>query len=620
MTSTAAIETLERWLALDAIGPLDAEIGRLLLDLDAQSDARLPLAAALTSRALSEGHSCLSLAALLARMQPQEEPAAGPSQDESRALRQVLEASDLVAAGDASQVPPACPLVLDGSDRLYLRRYFRYEQQVAWLLRARCIGQPVCDDPARVRAVLERHFRLGGQVPDWQAVAVLAGLSSPLAVITGGPGTGKTSTVLWLLACHLQLALEAGGPLPRIALAAPTGKAATRLGDSLRARKAALDVAEAVREAIPDTPATVHRLLGTLPGSSGYRHHAGHPIEADIVIVDEASMIDLPLMAHLLDALDAHTRLVLLGDRNQLASVEAGNVLAAICRAAGEQGMSPARSASLAELAGFEVPASAQAGAFADHVVELRESWRFDSGSGLGRLASEVMAGQADRVIEGLRDGRFKDVEWRAGEMPARALVQSLGEHFAGLAEAADAAEALALSNRHGVLTALREGPHGCEMINEQLERVLRQRAGVGLHDPWYRGRLLMIRENDYAHELFNGDIGIVWPDDEGRLGACFPAADGVRRLPLSSLPAHASAWAVTIHKSQGSEFDRVSIVLPQGSARVLGRELLYTAITRARQAVTILGGETALRHAVGHSTRRESGLADMLMAGTGPD
>lgn len=599
------VELLARWQARGVLRPLDAELGRLLLELDSKAEAELGLAAAGTSLALSEGHSCLALARLPELLGA--EPGDLPGREQ---LQQILRGSRLVDDSGSEQPKP---LVLDAAGRLYLRRYFRYEQRVAESLRARLAASIEACDTKAVRTALEKYFKLDSEQVNWQAIAVLAGLQSRLTVITGGPGTGKTTTVLWLMATMIELATSAGKSAPRIVLAAPTGKAAARLGESLRERRITLDCSEGVRAAIPDSAATLHRLLGTIPGSSRFRHHADNPIDADVVIVDEASMIDLPLMARLLDALDDDTSLVLLGDRNQLASVEAGNVLAAICQAAGSGEVSTQRAEMIKQVIGASLGSDPQATGFSDQVVELRRSWRFEEHSGLGQLAQAVLAGDSDAVIEGLREGHYADIGWQEHDDPVRAMIASLGDDFAALADATDAATALSQVSQQGVLTALREGGYGCDGINAGMDRYLRLRAGVGSAQVWYKGRLLLIQHNDYANALFNGDIGIVWPDANGRLAACFPQADGIRRLPLSSLPAHTSAWAMSIHKSQGSEYDRVNIILPRTDARVLGRELLYTAITRARQSVTLISSEQALRHALDRSTRRDSGLAEML-------
>jgi exodeoxyribonuclease V alpha subunit len=608
---------LRRLQNLHALRPLDVEIGRFVLELDADADAAFGLAAAVASLAVAQGHSCLPLSRLGEVLAEAAPPGVElPPLPDAGMLCTALRGSRLVGSGAADA---RAPLVLDASERLYLRRYFRHEVQVADALRVRVAGkeQATTDVPG-LRALLQRHFALDGDRVDWQAVAVLTGLLSPLTVITGGPGTGKTTSVLWLLSALIEQALLRGAPPPRMRLAAPTGKAAARLGESLRERVARLDCDEAVRAAIPLEASTLHRLLGTIPESTRFRHHREHPLDVDLVVVDEASMVDLPLMARLLDAMPPQARLVLLGDRDQLASVEAGNVLAGICAAAGEGGVSPARAALLREVAGFDVPADASALPFADAVIELRDSHRFGSDSGLGRLAATIRAGDADAVVEGLRVGAFPGIESEPASVadPSSSVTERYVEVFAGLAGHADPATALREAGRVRVLTALREGPSGCVTLNAALEHRLRQRAGVGAGAAWYAGRLLLVIENDYGTELFNGDIGIVLADADGHLLAWFPSGDGVRSLPLQALPAHESAYAMTIHKSQGSEFDEVMIVLPADDARVLGRELLYTAVTRARGAVRLLASDEALRRTIGRSTRRHSGLADRLRAG----
>lgn len=604
---------LGRLQRLHALRPLDAELGRLLLQLDRAADPALGLAAAATSQAVAQGHSCLPLNRLSAVL----EAGGGrrlPPLPDAATLRRALRASKLVGGPDS---PPRArlPLWLDAADRLYLGRHFHYEARVAEVL-CRLLADPprMAVDAATLRRRLSRHFRLEGEAPDWQAVAVATGLLSRLTVITGGPGTGKTTTVLWLLVALLEQAREEGREPPRIRLAAPTGKAAARLGESLRERLPKMDLDASVREAMPPNASTVHRLLGVRAGSSRFRHDRAYPLDADVVVVDEASMVDLPLMAKLLDALPDRAALVLLGDRDQLASVEAGNVLAGICAAAGEGMLSPGRADRIRQATGFDVPSAPGAGIFADAVIELRDSHRFGADSGLGRLAALVRGGDTRAVLDGLAGETFAGVSRAQPPNVAAHVLARGGETFAQLAGNADPARALAQASRLRVLTALREGPSGCTAINAAVEHFLRQRAGVPARARWYPGRLLLVTENDPGSGLFNGDVGIVLPVQGDRLAAWFPAADGgVRSLPLQALPAHDSAFAMTIHKSQGSEFDEVVIVLPREDARVLGRELLYTAVSRARTGVHLVAGDEVLAATIGRSTRRFSGLADRL-------
>lgn len=606
-------DLLERLGAHGVLRPFDVEIGRCLLDLDADADPALGLLAASVALAVSQGHSCLPLAQLgevLGEACPQS--VSLPELPSTAQLQQALHGSRLAAPANEQAT---APLLYDRADRVYLGRYFHYERRVAELLRVRTAQDADRLDPATLRAVLQPFFDLHGDAADWQAIAALTGLVSPLTVITGGPGTGKTTTVLWLLAAWIALRVRCKLPAPRIHLAAPTGKAAARLSETLQQRVAGLEVDAHVRAAIPQTASTLHRLLGVRLGSTHFRHHAAHPLATDLVVVDEASMVDLPLMAKLLDAMPAEARLVLLGDRDQLASVEAGNVLAAICAAAGEL-MSPARARMADAVTGWSVPHGTQAAPLADAVVSLQHSHRFASASGLGRLAAQIRAGDADAVCTGLADAAFPGVELdtESALRAVDALLASELEGFAALAGCGDPAQALAQSAQRRILTAVRQGPSGSETLNAAFDRALRQRARLDANDPWYAGRLLMVTRNDYATELFNGDIGIVLADADDVLYAWFPAADGgVRKLALASLPDCESAYAMTIHKSQGSEFDEVVIVLPNEDARVLGRELLYTAVTRARRKLRLVATNESLARTIERSRRRHSGLADQL-------
>lgn len=622
MTGTKASATLlERCLRQRMLRPLDAELGRLLMQLDPGAGPLPGLAAAVTSQAVAQGHACLPLEHLgdvLAEAAP--EGAVMPELPSLTDFRDSLLHSPLCGTGD-DPAQERKPLWLDADGRLYLGRHARYEAGVAQALKqllAATSREASDADVTLLRSLLEKHFTLDAEQPDWQAMAVLTGLVSPLTVITGGPGTGKTTTVLWLLLALLERALKAGQALPHIALAAPTGKAAARLGESLHGRLAAMDIDDDIRAALPGTAATLHRLLGVRRNSSRFHHHRDHPLPADVVVVDEASMVDLPLMARLLDALHPQAQLVLLGDRDQLASVEAGHVLAAICSAAGEGGVSRSRADLVQRVLGCRIASTDNAPPCADAVVALRHSHRFGDDSGLGRLAAVIRRGDAQAVQDGLRENRFAHVDLVQPLDAAAWVVTHCVERFAALATLRNPGEALEKAAGLRVLTALREGPAGCVGINAALERELRRRAGVGAHARWYPGRLLLVTENDIDSGLFNGDIGIAWPDESGQLAAWFAMPDGMRAWPLSSLPVHVPGFAMTIHKSQGSEFDEVVIVLPHEGARVLGRELLYTAVTRARERVSLVAGARVVGRSVARSTRRFSGLPERLACASG--
>ncbi|MDN5924972.1 MAG: AAA family ATPase, partial [Xanthomonadales bacterium] len=334
-------DLLHKLTEMGVLRPFDAQLGRCLLDLDSDADPALGLIAASASLAVAQGHSCLPLAHLRSvLMEACADDKTLPALPDVPALSAALHASHLAALAEDAAI---APLLYDAQERVWLGRYYHYERDVAQVLVDLLARQVDRVDGTVLRNALQPFFTMDAKQADWQAIAAVTGLVSPLTVITGGPGTGKTTTVLWLLAALVGLAHAQGQPLPRIRLAAPTGKAAARLGESLQQRLPQCDLEAPVREAIPIAASTLHRLLGSIHGSTRFRHHRRHPLDVDVVVIDEVSMVDLPLMAKLLDALPAHARLVLLGDRDQLASVEAGNVLAAICAAAGTGEVSPAR-------------------------------------------------------------------------------------------------------------------------------------------------------------------------------------------------------------------------------------------------------------------------------------
>ena len=399
-----------------------------------------------------------------------------------------------------------------------------------------------------------------------QGLAALAAVRRKFCVISGGPGTGKTHTLVLILA--LMLELERGRKL-RIAVAAPTGKAAARIQDSIQGVKATLPCDEAVKAQLPERATTIHRLLGYVPDSAQFRHNADNPLPFDVVAVDEASMVDLALMAKLFQAIPPSARVILLGDKDQLASVEAGAVLGDICSAS--------------------LPTKH---VLADCVVQLQRNYRFGEQSAIYRLSSAINTGQPDEVLRILRDcqgGVATDLV--AAALPRRAeLKAALRERvtagFSAFLKASDPLQALAALAQFRILCALREGPFGVAGLNQMTEEILDEAGLLRPQGPWYSRRPIMITRNDYNLKLFNGDIGIILPEKEsGEPRAFFPGPDNTLRqfLPLR-LPEHETAYALTVHKSQGSEFDRVLLVLPDRDSPVLSRELLYTGITRARK------------------------------------
>lgn len=407
--------------------------------------------------------------------------------------------------------------------------------------------------------------------------------------MTGGPGTGKTTRVAQQLAEFARG--WHGAAAARIALAAPTGKAASQLADSVRrsldAQVEAGTLADALATTLPSQASTLHRLLGWQ--RDGFRHGRDNPLALDLVIVDEASMIDLPLMCRLVEAVPVAATLVIVGDPDQLPSVDTGDVLAALCEAS--------------EVLGSALQAQR---------THLLHPHRQDPGIEVPTLARLVRDGDIDGLLAGLEGGAFRGVHWRQGnEYQLHEAVRAQAEPaYQALAQAADVESALRAARGFRVLCALREGPAGARTLNALIGAALDPLHGG---DSWFRGRLVLVTENSYRQQLFNGDIGIAWPDEDGEMRVWFDADGGPRPWLPAALPAHEPAFALTVHKAQGSEFDRVLLALPEHDARVLTRELLYTGLTRCRREVRLWAGEDVLRTAVARRAQRWSGLAARL-------
>ncbi|AOJ31051.1 AAA family ATPase [Burkholderia metallica] len=699
-------------------------------------------AAFATSRATAGGHVCVALGALAQRYE------APPDE-----VRAALAASGVVAFGTLARGDER-PLIVDRHDHLYLSRYFDYERRLADALVAQA-GTAVPDEalaPDRLRDSLARYFGPPTGEVDWQRVAAIVALTGRVTIVSGGPGTGKTTTVVGVLACLLD-----AHPALRVALAAPTGKAAQRMQEALHARAGDLPPELAAR--LPDTSYTLHRLLGG-GGAAGFRHHRDNPLPYDLIVVDEASMIDVALAAHLLDALAPGARLVLLGDKDQLAAVEAGAVFAELSarpaftaaartRIAQALGIDEAafvaalpvrddaataavpaahpvsaavpapapssarataarkpasrrktdiRQASLfddepqgdedsstdvapppaagpvpaetgdsgeavkaaeaaawievgelAWLDAIELPpfdtgdaalasvtsmapdataaASAPAAApapLADCVVWLERNYRFGLDSPIGRLSLAIRSGDVQAALDALPADESAAASFHddAGESLASSTVERLARRFGAYLDALRDALAAPVPdplplfdalNRFRILCATRSGLRGAEHVNALVAAHVRHAArvplAVGAH--WFTGRPIMVTRNDYALGLFNGDIGVALPDAHGVLRVWFRRADGTARaVSPAALPPHETAFALTVHKSQGSEFDEAALVLPASFGRVLTRELVYTAVTRARTRVQVIGPRRVLAQAVATRTQRDSGLA----------
>lgn len=575
------------------------------------------LAAALTSAAAGRGHICLYLAEAA-------ETEIIPFKSASKFLRTpttqhwqeaLLSCSTVGRPGDYT------PLVLDGAGRLYLNRSWQNERCVADKILSRLAPLPF--NLELLRAGLDRYFPSQSQGVDWQRIAATAAVFRHFTVITGGPGTGKTSTVARILALLIE---QAGEQTPTIALAAPTGKAAMRLRQSLLQSIKQLELTEAVRNRMPDTVQTIHRLLGVIPNATAFRHNSDNPLGCDILVVDEVSMVDLPLMARLLEALKDDARLILLGDQDQLASVEAGAVLADICNH-GVQLPFSAEFRSTLERCCCPLPvennstldASCQS-PLADSIINLRTSYRFGNDSGIGNLSRLINEGNSTAALELLQADTHCDLLWRP--LPSRhdfnaAFIAAVRDAYGAYANSAIPETALDELERFRVLSPHRDGICGVENLN----RLSANALGLNRAEGQTLCTLLpiMVTGNNYELGLFNGDTAVLMNNTaDGRLTAFFPTPEeGLRSLSPLRLPPYETAFALTVHKSQGSEFERVLLILPERISEALSRELLYTAVTRARSRVEIWGTEEVFRHAVEQRNVRNSGLRERLW-GTG--
>ena len=587
---TAARDEADRGLALGATGmlrefnqaevvsPADVHVAVRLTALLGEPDESVALACALVVRAVRSGSVRIDLADV--RDEVGEAGAGLPWPDPARWVP---------AVAGSSLVAPPHALRLEGT-HLSLDRYWREEQQVAEQLRRRADRPPPpVPDEAALQRSLDRLFPAAED--DEQRAAAWAAVTSWTTVLTGGPGTGKTTTVAGLLALLAEQAGTAGRPRLRIALAAPTGKAAARLEESVRhARATRLSDADAARLGDPRA-STLHRLLGRRPDSATrFRHDRDNRLPHDVVVVDETSMVSLTMMARLLDAVRPEARLVLVGDPHQLTSIEAGAVLADLV-----EGLMSAGGAG---------------------VVELRRSRRF--GAEIGELALAVREDRPDDALAFLR-ARSTRVSFVEGEEdPAAALREVLlGDALAlrAAAEAGDAEEALAALARHRLLCAHRDGPWGVDHWNRTVERWITEETDDPLWDDWYVGRPVLVTANDYGLGVFNGDTGVTLRGPHGGLRVCIDGSGGRVDLAPGRLGDVETLHAMTIHKAQGGQAAEVTVLLPGQESRLLTRELFYTAVTRAQDHLRVVGTEAAVREAVGRRAARATGLRQRLTA-----
>ncbi len=675
----ALLELLSRWVERGWLRDLDRALVRFL---DAEADAASPLlllGAALASHQLGHGHVCLDLAATLAEpnlalsLPPEGDVLSDPPPLPEELLatlalgewQAALEHPTLVGHNSGSS-----PLVRQDDShttRLYLRRYWQYEQTLHAEIRRRLAcaeSNALTQNVALARTTLDTLFGAPDtHTFDWQKAACALAAQSPFAVITGGPGTGKTTTVVRLLALlqTLQQAEDDAPPL-EIRLAAPTGKAAARLGESITGQVHQLPISQTLKSTVPTEVTTLHRLLGARPDTRHFRHHADNPLSLDVLVIDEASMVDIEMLTAVLSALPAHARLVLLGDKDQLASVEAGSILGDLCRRADAGHYTPATARWLSRATGQPLP-----DAYVDPdgqpqdqaIAMLRQSYRFDAQSGIGQLARAVNRSAQDEVravlghgyadlhhlvLDGENDPALKSLALNGATADALSAGVSGTHPPAGYrhylsvlnsqrppgaleftqhldAYSVWAGAVLEAYGRFQLLCALRKGPWGIEGLNLRVGKVLRQARLIEANDAvlehgWFEGRPVLVTQNDYGLKLMNGDIGVALNVVEAgrtRLRVAFPGGDPetpIRWVLPSRLHAVETVFAMTVHKSQGSEFHHAAVLLPDRPSPVLTRELVYTGLTRARQWLTLIEARRGiLDQAVIRQVLRASGL-----------
>ncbi|MEE9424877.1 MAG: exodeoxyribonuclease V subunit alpha [Methylococcales bacterium] len=483
----------------------------------------------------------------------------------------ILESSSAVATSGATT-----PLILDDSKRLYFQRYWQYEQQLATALRDRVLNQPavlqaaLSVDSDKITDLLQEQT-----LSEQQKQAIVRAIRFPISIITGGPGTGKTTTIAFLIKILYQL-----NPDSCIALAAPTGKAATQIQQAI---SNTVNLSSDRLQA-----STIHRLLGYRPNSVNFRHHADNPLPYDTVIIDETSMIDLALMSKLVNAVKTDARLILLGDADQLVSVETGAVFGELC-------YNPEQSV------------------LKNCITRLQQSYRFAEHPGIGKLADAVNHGDSDTALTLLESEQYPEISWLQPEITLldEFFIKHITDRFKAKLEPQQRLEA---NNQFQLLCAHRRGRWGVDGLNQYIEGFLRKQNFISGQGHYYNGKPIIISCNNYQLNLFNGDIGLLAESESGELKAYFSKPDtGIRTISPARLPAYQTAWALTVHQSQGSEFEHVLLVLPEEISPVLSRELVYTAITRARKSISIIGTRCILENAISTRIQRQSGIAARL-------
>lgn len=594
------METIKNFFKGEPFQSLISHFAQQMCRINGTESPELFLAAGLLCHEIANGNTCLELNRYAGQssktfFNENETEVTFPALEE---WQSTLESSHGVGIQTGDQ-----PIRLEkenGSPALYLSRYWQYEETLAVGILKK-LNQPLQN--VHIKSdLLDQLFPVENGGDPIPKQAALSALQHQFSVITGGPGTGKTTIVVKLLALMIAEHMKVYSDEPfRYQLVAPTGKAAARLKESILARKEDLrsitGITQDVLECIHSETSTIHRCLGTIPGKVSFRYHHSRPLPLDCLIVDEASMVDLALMSKLVEAVPEHAKIIFLGDEHQLASVEAGSVLGDICR-------------SLNQIQKFQ-PA----------VSKLLKSHRFDSEKGIGKLAKLINSGNGLKAFEFIQEQSKHSaegiVEWKNLPAPSRLnlFLKPFEDHYEKLMQQESIEAVFGQFESFMILCALKRSVYGSIFINKLLEQRLKKKAGIADDQYWYAGKPIMITTNDYQMDLYNGDIGIVFPDEEsGELKVYFKLETGFRKVSPNRLPGFETAYAMTVHKSQGSEFRRILMMLPPEFNPIVTRELIYTGLTRAKKGAILVGKELAFKQSIKAEITRSSGLGQKLL------
>jgi exodeoxyribonuclease V alpha subunit len=619
----AAASALVRGRANGVLSALDVQFATRLAALYDEASPEVMWGLAIACRQQSHGHVCADLARLASSGLTAEaagEEISVPVLPEGSRLEDWLEAlraSRLIeSTSESSARSEPAPLILDGSARLYLRKSFEDQAALAEVIRHRAACADLAIDWDQAEAGIDRLVQTPMQSAspadrtDWTRQALRVGLARPLSIVTGGPGTGKTTMVAVLIALVIEEHLARGQAAPTIRLLAPTGKAAAAMTSAFLRQRETLEISDAVKKALPTTAETIHRALLARTRRDALGESTSLALEADIVVVDEASMVDLSLMRALFSACQDVGRIVLLGDPDQLASVDSGAVLAELAAARAETPVA------------LDFADRARAGdsirpSLRDSIVSLVESHRFASGGAIARLADAIRAGDAEAALALLQDPSVPEIELCEVDSVAKVrarLADSARQMQREIESVAPAQAKLDRLSSRRILCAHRRGPLGVETLCEILDDAAARARRTTSRSGWWPGRLLMVTRNAPDQDLWNGDVGLVEETETGLRALFSDVQGGVRSLSAGRLPAYESAIAMSVHKSQGSEFDEVDLVLGASASRLMTRELLYTGVTRARQRIRIHASVEVIRSALARRVERDSGLAELLV------